>query len=292
MNNKKEYFNKHEFIKAKNISLVNPTKGIIAYQEYFSKYPKDYTAYTYYISLLINLNKLNEAAENLYYIEQIYFEEPIFHYNNERAKIFYFNILYCKLRLLCYQKRYQEFLILYHNNIEKLSSIKNEVSFYAEKKCGNLDLTRREPNSYLYRQIVEYREEDFKDHLKKHLPEYNDNDSKYSKYIFNPNLPIDEIIDEIKKYLPNDKKLCLGFMDNAYVFKYDECGRVNNKLVDYFKVITFDDTKDIITMCPSDECEYLPFIDINYMKENISDNDSKVKRLSQIDKFNMRYNRT
>ena len=289
MKEKKQYFNKYEFIKAKNLSLVNPYEGIIAYQEYFNKYPNDYSAYAYYISLLINLNKLDEAERTLTFLEKIFFEDKVFYDNQNRSNALEYNILYCKLRLLAYQRKYNEFLMLYYNKMNIIPEIKKEICFYFQKQIGDIDLSRREPNTYLFRQIVEYHEEDFRDHIKKHLADYNDNDSNYSKNIFDYKFPIDKVIEEVKKYIPNDKKLCLGFIDNTYVFKYDGCGRDNNKLVDYFKVIVFDNTVNIITMCPSDECEYLPYIDLNYMKDK--DDEIKIKKISQIDKFNMRYHR-
>ena len=42
-------------------------------------------------------------------------------------------------------------------------------------------------------------------------------------------------------------------------------------------------------MYPADDCENLPYTDLNYLNEEITN--PKVKRLSQIDKFNQRYKR-
>ena len=67
----------------------------------------------------------------------------------------------------------------------------------------------------------------------------------------------------------------------------NECGRVDNKLANYFKVVCLHDTKDFITMCPVLEGENLPYIDINYLKEEKET--SKVKRISQTEKFYQRY---
>ena len=65
---------------------------------------------------------------------------------------------------------------------------------------GTVDLRRREPNSYMFRQIVEYKEEDFRDHIKKHLADYNENDRNISVAYFNSDFPIDKAIIEVKKY--------------------------------------------------------------------------------------------
>ena len=42
-------------------------------------------------------------------------------------------------------------------------------------------------------------------------------------------------------------------------------------------------------MYPSLNCENLPYIDLNYLKQNINEENTKVKKISQIDKFNQRY---
>ena len=58
-------------------------------------------------------------------------------------------------------------------------------------------------------------------------------------------------------------------------------------MVDYFKVFCFNDNNNnIISMCPSNHCECLPYVDLNYLKEN---DKPKVKTISQIEKFNRRY---
>ena len=73
-----------------------------------------------------------------------------------------------------------------------------------------------------------------------------------------------------------------------YVFKYDNCGKHDNKIANYFKIICFHNTQDYITMFPCSNCENLPYVDLNYL---VNSNDiPKVKTLSQIEKFNKRYN--
>ena len=98
---------------------------------------------------------------------------------------------------------------------------------------------------------------------------------------------IDRVLEEIKKYIPSDKRIYSGFYQDTYVFKYDFSGKDNNKATDYFKVICFHNTSDIITICPSLYCENLPYVDLNYMEKE----KPKQKTLSQIDKFNQRYRR-
>ena len=85
-------------------------------------------------------------------------------------------------------------------------------------------------------------------------------------------------------------RICLGLYDDMYVFKYDSCGKDNYKIVNYFKVICFEGTSQIITMYPASDCEKLPYIDLNYMKTK--EDTPKIKVLTQREKFNTRYNLT
>jgi len=158
-----------------------------------------------------------------------------------------------------------------------------------KKKLNKLNSDPQNNIPYIYKQIIDYKESEFLKHIKKHMADYNQDVDNPNKNIFAPNFPINEIIEEIKKYIPSNKKICPGFYEDIYIFKYDYCGRADNKIVDYFKVVTFNNTTEFITMLPVENAEYLPYIDLNYLKKEDSNN--KIKKLSQIDKFNQRYNK-
>lgn len=154
---------------------------------------------------------------------------------------------------------------------------------------GLIKETRDEINRYLYKQINEYDINDFYDHIKKHLYDCSTEFSEESWDKFFEDFPLKEIINESKKYIPSNKCLYKGFYTSVYVFKFDNCGKVNNKTVDYFKIICLENNSNFITMYPADECKYLPYIDLNYLKQ---ENElPKIKRLSQIEKFNQKYNK-
>ena len=74
--------------------------------------------------------------------------------------------------------------------------------------------------------------------------------------------------------------------DDKYIFKFDNCGRADYKITDYFEVVTLLDSCDFITMYPANISNTMPYIDLNYLKENKKVNE---KRISQIDKFYKRY---
>lgn len=286
-----EYYDKYEFINALDTSESNPLEAKKLFEEYLEKYPEDYSAYTFYCSILVTLGQFKEAEKILDYIEKTAVKLKIFR-QPEKVKLFKQSIIYAKVKLLQYEKRFEElYELLSSFPKQAIDEMYISTLFYCKKQLGLLDSNRREPNSYLFRQIVRYEEKDFLEHIKKHLADYNMLENKPNSNIFVPDFPIMEVIEEIKKYIPSDKRVRSGFFENIYAFKYDNCGREKNRLVDYFKVVCFDDTQEFITMCPvaAPKCENLPYIDLNYLvnnKENV-----KVKQLSQIEKFNKKFGR-
>ena len=285
---KKLYFNKYEFLKAKEPERTDPYLSIKRFQEYLEKYPKDYGAYVYYAVSLINVRQLDKAEEILDFAEESLKTNNVYLFDEKKAAILDKKIKMCKLKLYMYQNRIKELSDLYYQNIDSFSDLGNEVNFYIRKLNKKIDQERRIPNSYIFRQIVKYEESDFREHIKKHEADYNENDRSISVTYFSPDFPLDKIINEVKKYIPSNKRLNYGYFENTYYFKYDKCGRVNNIIVDFFKVVTFNDTCEMITMCPTDDCVNAPYENLNYMKENTVET-GPVKRLSQIDKFRNRY---
>jgi len=285
---KHKYFDEWEFKQIIPLIETNPYEAKIRFEDYLKKYPKDYTAYPFYISTLITIRELTTAKNILEYITNIIKKDHFFLNNNQtKNELFKQHILLVKLKLLIYTNKYQELSILCEQNkflIKKLNF--NTIIFYSRKKKGYLNNEIRDTNSYLFRQIVKYEESDFLDHIKKHL-DTCDNINK-SISIFSKDFPIDKIIQEVKKYIPSEKCLYINFIDDTYIFKYDYCGKDNNKITNYFKVICIHDTTDIITICPSNNCEYLPYIDLNYLTEEKTT--TNIKKLSQTEKFNRRFN--
>ena len=280
------YFNKHEFLQILKIVTSNPYKAKELYEKYLDKYPEDYGTYSYYISTLITLNEIDKASEVLKYMNKLLFKNCSYLSKTERIEKFQKIYYYTKLKLLMYQNKYQEAYDLCMNFFPYIDLDIQKIIFYLECKLGiNKKLVRKDLN-YAIRQILEYDEEDFFYHIRKHLADFNQNLDEPNKFVFTPSFNIEKIIKEFKKYIPSDKRLLDGFFEDSYIFKYDECGRVNNKLVNYFKVVCYHDTTNCITMCPSIEGEYLPYVDLNYLKEKEA---IKVKKISQVDKFYKRY---
>jgi len=286
-----KYFDNWEFQQALGMRKTNPIEARLRYEEYLKKYPEDYSCYTYYAAVLIRLGEFDLAEKVLDYVKTIASRDSHFANQFQKVKNLEGNILFNKLKILYFTGRYEELYNLYLLNEEKLKSIDVDFVFdMCKKKIGKLNCEKRDSNSYLYRQIIEYKESEFLDHIKKHLADYNQHFYKPNKNIFCPDFPIEKIIEETKKYIPSEKRIFNGFFDNIYVFKYDECGREDNRLVNYFQVICFHDTKDFITMFPSSECEKLPYVDLNYLIEKPELPKTK-KYPSKIEKFFKKYGR-
>ncbi len=282
------YFNQFEFKQAFSNTKDNPLKAKYMYEEYLSKYPSDYNIYTYYSVVLITLGQFDEAEKIINYVEEIANNDQNFCSRKNKLNILKQHILFNRLKLLCYQEKYHELNQLCVNHSKEIKCIEvSHVDVFCKKKIDELNFDSENTYPYLFRQINDYKESEFMDHIKKHLANYNQNIDKPNKNIFVPNFPIDIVIEEIKKYIPSDKAMFPGFIEDSYIFKYNECGRQNNRLTDYFKVISFHKTADFITMLPVSEGKELEYVDLNYLipiDENVN-----VKRLSQIQKFNNKY---
>lgn len=285
-----EYFDTWEFTKALDLINTNPIESKRLFEEYLKNHPIDYSAHTFYASCLITLGELDKAEKVLDDIEEKADTNALFHGLKDRYSHFMDTVIFTRIRLYSYKREYQKMRDFCVENLAKLKELKiREVLFYVNAKLGTTAQffsVNREDHAYLYRQMLEYQEDDFKEHVKKHLADTNADLIAPNHAIFTPNFPIDKILEEIKKYIPSEKCIGTGFFEHKYVFRFDECGRVDNKLTDYFKVVTFEGTQNFITIYPTVNYQYFPYVDLNYLKEQEEQPDVKIK--SRINRFNER----
>lgn len=195
-----------------------------------------------------------------------------------------------KIKILAKEEKYEELYDFFSSNFSVFADNLATHSFidsFCRVKMGLIDSKNIPRGSYRLNQMLNYHESEFLKHVKRHMAFYNRNSKLPNSSIFNIDFPFEMIYQEIKKYIPSDKKLILGFFDSTYFFKYNNCGTVNKIPTDYFLVKCFN-SNDYITMCPIINGESLPYVDLNYLK---SEQIKKSKTISQIDKFNRRYNR-
>lgn len=282
------YFNTWKFFEAKKLIKKDPLEAKNKFENYMKDYPKDYNAKSYYSYILIVLNMPKEAKIILDNLELESNIDSLFNQEHEKVLKLQKDLITNKMRLLAYYNNYEKLLYYYNNYYHFLDNKKlATINFICRKNLGLLKEKEfnKEKFGYLFGQIIKYDENDFFNHIKKHLSGYNEDDLNNS--VFLEDFPINEIIPEVKKYIPSDNRLCYTMIGDSYFFKYNDCGRNDNKITDYFKVVCFHNTSDIITLCPIKDCENIPHIDLNYLNKS----KGPVKTLSQIEKFNRRFRR-
>ncbi len=275
-----KYYNKTEFRHI--LSLISDFKYQQAIEEgyhYVEKYPYDVQAFTGLCSLLIRLGNIKEAEELLNHVT----------FNKKTNDISVNQYIYNKLKLLACQGKWDECYLFAKENISRLKEFRIDFYFiilYLEKKL-NVSFDIPIPGyTYTMEQILHYDEQKALDHISKHV-------DKTESCVFCDHFPVEECYFHFRNILPLDNypRLYSGIFHNQYVFKYDKCGTNNGKSVDYIRVITLQDSNDIITMYPNNNKANFPYIDIT-PKEEMNLEKVKVKRLSQIEKFNQRYGKT
>lgn len=286
MHNK--YFDKWEFKDALEYMESDPIRANDKFEEYLRRYPNDYGIIVYYISNLITLGKFDIAKKYINYLEDKVKTDKQFLSYTKKVEQLKSRLIFNKLRIYSYTKDYKKFYQLFFSLPDSLRKNEYSIVFNYVRKQDNKSLNDlRHKDSYMYNQIVNYSEGLFREHINKHLADYNCNLDEPNPNVFSVDFPIDKVLEEVKKYIPSDKRLCSGFLENVYVFKYDSCGRDKNKVVDYFKVICFHDTCDMITIVPVNKIENMPYVDLNYMIENKYES----KRESARDRFNRKLKR-
>ena len=283
----KEYFNEYEYRKICAIRDINPTLAEQLYIEYLEKYPNDYFARCSYIDQLVTLNKLCDARENLYELNEEISKDEYFKYvEKDKMHHFKYKMQYTIIRLLMYEENYTEALrqIMEY----KCKFLEGEVNFKLARiiclrKLGKLNQLKINNITYVVYQFLNYSEEALMNHIKCHFAEKSGKE-ELNNY-FTADFPIDEVVNEVRKYIPSENAILTGTVDSTYYFKYDSCGRYERKIENFFKVVCFYKTDKIITMYPIDYGENLPYIDLNYMKPKEEKYFDEKKDNDQISKF-------
>ena len=132
--------------------------------------------------------------------------------------------------------------------------------------------------SYGERQYTNYSVKDAIDHIK---CEHISNESRVKSNFYDW-VDVAELIKSIKSKLTR-KNLYYRDLSDIYIIDYNDIGITeNNEVANAIKVVTIPNTLDIITMYPVNKQVY--------KKEIVEKSHPKTKRLSQIEKFNKKYN--
>lgn len=275
-----KYFDLEWFHKIIQFKLEGKYQKVIQnYRLYIKKYPNDICAISSFASFLMDLGLIDEAAE-------IIGNTVITDTNIRESKHYW---IYDNLKLLGCQGKFDECYELFKDNEEILMQNRDDFKFieiYLSKKLGIPLEENAATYSYTTSQVVNYSDDRAIEHILKHKS-YEETDLS----VFIPDFSIKDNFYKIKDLILNFeyKKMFAGIFKNVYYFKYLGCGVYldNGASADYIKVITLQDTNEIITMFPCKNIEKFPSIDITPLIEN---DKQKVKRPSQIEKFNRKYN--
>lgn len=178
------------------------------------------------------------------------------------------------------QKKYEETLVLINNlnNIKRLSdNYKRDIKllkFYINNILGKAVF----PSRYSEKQVISYSKKNAIKHIVDH--HFNDN----NKSTFNDEKEIEEIYDYVRDNINSSQKLISGFLDRYIIDFPKDIGTDNNRKLRSVTVVCIPDTDNILTMYPY---RYEQILDDSLIENS---NKIKVKRLSQIEKFNKKYN--
>lgn len=282
--NNKKYFDhtQYNYI-LKLIEEQKINSAIMAFEKYHEEFPYDLRATTTYASLLMNDGNIETAKEIL--------EQAII--TTKAKNINKYDLIKAKLKLLCCEGKYQEaYDYLQENNIllRRKDKEYDKCLIFLKVKLGlPIQLNKNDPlyQQYTISQMISYSEEYALEHIRKHIGDYSNSE----KSCFSSDFPLEEIFNKLRIILPltDYRRMYSGIGKNLYIFKYDNNGRYCTRVNDYIRVITIQDTNDILTMYPSENKGDLPYIDLDIEKEEEITELPKVKRMSQIDKFNQRY---
>ena len=280
MEKKKYYSFKHLALIKKYQEECRYEKALQEAELYLKNYPDEPVGLLQCASLLIKLNLLEDAKKILEYIPK----------TKKFTILDKENYYGAMIRLLCAQEKYQEAYDLF---IEKdMENFKNYLTKVGDKiflyrKLG-LPIDEIEcGTSYFLHQLYDYSEEKFFAHVKKHFYDSNEDTAKFYK-----DFPFEKIYPIVKKLLPTEHFVLQSLSGYHAIFCYNNCGFCTEGPANYFKVVFIANTNSIITMYPHMPEEYIGYTDLNYLKNNQEEPTLKqVKRLSQVEKFNQKYNK-
>lgn len=273
------------------LSEDDPYFVIESLEKYLKDYTDDYTSMCAYASLLTTIGEFEKASKYLDELEPKVLDDKRLYKveNGKKIRRLIANIKFCRFRILSNAQDYQNAYDYLLENKEEFCQtdvldmeFNYNLEFYFKTRLGYKYKRENQP-SYMCGQIVEYSEEAFLEHIKKHIEGIDETDSRS---LFFKDIDLNKLYDEMKKYLDTAEPLYRGFMDRTYYFKYDSCGMDEADVVDYIKLVTFGDNIGAITMCPTRYGENLPHIDLNYLK---NEEKGSARKLSRIDKFNQKY---
>ncbi|MBQ9072705.1 MAG: hypothetical protein IJY25_06065 [Bacilli bacterium] len=139
---------------------------------------------------------------------------------------------------------------------------------------------------YIRTQIFSYSSTLAFEHIQEHL--YNpEQEAK-----FNENVDVAYLLNTVRNNIDNSKKLNINEVLEVHNFAIPNIGNNKGNVCNYIKVVVVPNTNHVVTIYPTDSVIFSKVSDLEYDYNLLfRKEEPKVKRISQIDKFNSRYKR-
>ena len=278
MDRETRIYQKNQYIKIRNLFTDKKYKSVIKEStKYLEFFPNDIGVRFMRAKSYRHLEMFKEAIDDLKYNLTL---EDNGHSLTELYFIYYYLNMYNEAIELLPQLYLKKNINSYSVSISELVMKKQlgiDIKVKKDAKCD-----------YIRSQIFNYSTSLAFSHIKEgHL---NENSDRLSKY--NENIDLDYLFDLIRNNLSNGKKVNTEEMLEIYYFGISNIGNVNGATSNFIKVVVVPNTSNIITMYPvnSVDFNYISNVDVDYDKL-FSKKEEKVKKISQIDKFNNRFKR-
>ncbi len=253
---------------------------------YIEKYPDDIFARIHLVQLKYSMSS-PDFEDYLYQLEAYFLKNCNF---KENYRVFraYVEIEILKIQLAYLKGDYQKAYDLYLENKVECDKKDKFAGFilFLRKKLGLLEIGEEYPEFYYFSQILDYDEKRFLEHIKKHMMKYSNSEKMvFELGLFNENFPLEKVLGEIKRILPNETRIVQRTGEDLYCFKYDNCGRHKCALTDYFCLVALHNSLEFITMYPTVDCNKKHCIDLNYLNNDCNDLKSSY---NAVERFNRR----
>lgn len=177
------------------------------------------------------------------------------------------------------ENRLDEAQMLLNNLLEKFPEKKHDISFMIALRTIQSKRGVKVPTEtlvYVEKQIVDYNKSAALAHIRaRHVDDY-ENKSRFRKGI-----DLVKLYDYVQSRLTEDEKINEDIMD-VYSIDYPDAGELNGTKIDHIRVVVIPNTKNILTMYPSNEY-FLP------RKCDYKTQSEAPKQMSRVDKFNARF---
>ena len=268
-----DFFNKVEVDKIEYLLIKNPEYALKHAEEYLINYPTDYYARTLLVGALVILRRFEEAKNEIEDIEASIYSDKNMKKDADRTEKNILSLGYSKIKYYMYTGDVRAAHDVIMSNPKLIATYGLEKTlFYIKHLLDEPDKMKYYGETYMYKQMNNYSELEMKWHIGKHMPRGNEDRDVPNTNIFVESFPVDDVLCEIEQYLTDENAVYSGLIEDDFYFKYDDCGKEENKYVNYFKVVCLHGTKKIITMLPVANYNELSYIDLNYMNSNSIDN--------------------